>query len=204
MPDPVIYLVRHGMHDWLRPGTDRFAGTLPGIALNDQGRAEARRVHEVLKPTLLNWVASSPLQRATETAAIIVEGRGISVTVDERLTEWRCLPWEGMAIDEIRARYPDAWQMWHVDPTRLQLPDTEPLVGVADRLEAAFRDWSARGGTGLFVSHRDPLEALLCRLIGMPLERIRAFDLATGSLSKCRQSSYGVVIESIDQVAPLR
>ncbi len=202
MSNPVIYLVRHGMHDWLRPGTDRFAGTLPGIALNDQGRAEARRLHEALKDAPLDWVASSPLQRATETASIIVGDRGISVTVEERLTEWRCTPWEGMTIAEIRTRYPDAWQIWHTDPTHLILPETEPLTAVADRVEAAFRDWGARGGSGLFVSHRDPLEALLCRLIGMPLDRLRAFDLATGSLSKVRQTSYGVVVESINATTP--
>ncbi len=201
MSDAVIYLVRHGMHDWLRPESDRFAGTLPGIGLNAQGRSEAERVREVMKHIPLAWVASSPLQRALETAQIIVGDSGMAVVEDERLNEWRCGPWEGMAITEIQARYPEAWRIWHTDPASLHLPETEPLAAVADRVETAFREWAARTGTGLFVSHRDPLAALLCRLIGMPLDRIRTFELPTGCLSRCRQTSYGVIIESINMTA---
>ncbi len=201
MADTIVYLVRHGMHDWLRPETDRFAGTLPGIGLNAQGEEEATRLAAVLREVPLAWVVSSPLQRALETAELIVADRDLPVTTDARLIEWRCGPWEGLTIPEIQARYPEAWQIWHTDPTHLHLPGAEPLEEVADRMDAVFREWVARGGAGLFVSHRDPLAALLCRLLGMPLARIRALDLPTGSLSACRQTSYGVIVDAINLTA---
>ncbi len=198
MPDAVVYLVRHGTHDWLRPGMDRFAGTLPGIGLNAQGREEAGRLRDLLVEVPLMWAVSSPLQRTVETARIILEGRDLAVVEDARLTEWRCVPWEGMLIPEIVARYPEAWRIWHADPTRLSLPDTEPLAAIADRVEAAFREWTAHGGTGLLVSHRDPLAALLCRLLAMPLNRIRTMELPTGSLTEYRLTRHGPVLESIN------
>ncbi len=204
MAGAVIYLARHGMHDWLRPETNRFAGTLPGIGLNAEGRAQAGRLAALLREIPLAWVASSPLERALETAAIIVADRGLAITADERLIEWRCGPWEGMALAEIQARYPDAWQTWHTDPTKLQLPGAEPLDQVADRMEAAFREWAERERTGLLVSHRDPLAALLCRLIGMPLDRIRTLDIPTGSLLRCQQTSQGVAIKSLKAATPVQ
>lgn len=201
MPDAVINLVRHGMHDWLRPETNRFAGTLPGIRLNDQGRLEAQRLHEALSTVPLAWVASSPLERAMETAQIIIGARDVPISQDDRLIEWRCGPWEGMTVTEIETQYPEAWRIWHRDPTQLRLPDTEPLADVADRMEVAFRDWAALGGAGVLVSHRDPLAALLCRLIRMPLNRIRTVELPTGSLSRCLERSFGIVVETINGVA---
>lgn len=203
MPDTTIFLVRHGMHDWLRPDTNRFAGTLPGIGLNAQGRQESEQLHDVLLTVPLEWAASSPLQRTMETAQLIIGDRDIPLVHEERLIEWRCRPWEGMDVKEIQARYPEEWRVWHRNPTQLILPETEPLTAVANRVEAAFHEWAARGGYGLLVSHQDPLAALLSRLIGMPLEHIRSLVLPTGSLSRCRVTSYGVVVDEINAVAAL-
>ncbi len=203
MADTVIHLVRHGMCDSLRLEANRFAGTLPGIGLSAQGRTEAARLADALQEASLEWVASSPLQRTMETAESIVKGRGIPVSTDERLVEWRLTPWEGLSVDEIQIRCPVEWRVWSEDPSKLRLPGVESLGQVADRIEAAFREWAARGGTGLLVSHQDPLAALLCRLIGIPLERMRTLVLLTGSLSKCRQPSHGVVVDTINALSPL-
>lgn len=191
------------MHDWLRPESNRFAGTLPGIALNAQGRQEAQRLHDLLATVPIDWVASSPLQRTMETAKLIIGDREIPLEQDERLIEWRCGPWEGLTRQEIETRYAEAWAVWHRDPTQLSLPDTESLGAVADRMEAAFRAWAVRGGYGVLVSHRDPLAALLCRLIGMPLQSIRTLELPTGSLTRCRQSAYGLIVDAINAAGVL-
>lgn len=201
-PETVVYLIRHGMHDWLLPDHGRLAGAHP-VGLNVRGVEEAHRAAALLAEEPLQWIASSPLQRTVETARIIARDRGLDVVTDERLVEWRFGPWEGMEMAEIQRRYPAEWAVWREQPDDLRLPGAETLDQVADRMETAYREWAARGGTGVLVSHQDPLSALLCRLIGAPLRAIRVLEIATGSLARTREASYGTVVTGINMGVPL-
>lgn len=196
--ETVVYLVRHGMHDWLRPGSNRLAGRTPGVALNEDGRREAARVASLLADRPLRWVAASPIQRTVETARLIAEPHDLEVGPDERFLEWALGPWEGMWIEEIRSRYEAEWLTWRERPLELRLPGAETLEQVAGRMERGCLAWMARGGEGVIVSHQDPLTALLATLIGMPLGSMRALHIGTGSVSAVRQSRFGIVVESVN------
>jgi len=196
--DATAYLVRHGMHDWLRPGTNRLAGRTPGIPLNEEGRRQAARVAAMLADRPLRWIAASPIQRTMETAEIIARTHRLEVTPDDRFVEWTFGPWEGMRIEDIQAAYPGPWRTWREDPISLRLPGAETLEDVAARMEGAALEWLERGGQGVIVSHQDPLAALLCRLIGMPLSKIRTLDIRTGSVAVVRRSSLGITVEAVN------
>ncbi len=203
MPEAVVYLVRHGMHDWLRRDRGRLAGRLPGIALNAEGRCEAERVAAGLSAKPLTWVVTSPLERTVQTAEIIARPHGLRIERDERFVESGLGPWEGMAIDEIVARYPADWRAWRENPAQVHLDGIEPLTRIADRMEEGCLEWLGRGGQGIIVSHQDPLAALLCRLIGMPLVSIRAWDVRTGSIAVARRTPHGLVLETVNAGVPL-
>lgn len=196
--ETVAYLVRHGMHDWLRPGSNRLAGRTPGVAMNADGRREAAHVAAILAERPLRWVAASPIERTLETARYIAEPHGLEVAADERFLEWALGPWEGMWIEAIQQRYAEEWRTWREHPLALHLPGAETLEQVAERMEQGCLAWMARGGEGVIVSHQDPLAALLARLIGMPLGSMRALHVSTGSVSAVRQSRFGVVVESVN------
>jgi len=191
------------VHDWLRPPVNRLAGRAPGVSLNEDGRREAERTAQRLVPHHLDWIVASPLQRTVETAETIARRRGLEVRQDERFIEWALGPWEGMRIEDIQARYPDQWRTWRENPIALRLPGAETLEQVADRMETAFMERLDRGGDGVIVSHQDPLAALLCRLIGMPLANIRALEIGTGSVSVVRRSPHGDVVEAVNSGVPL-
>jgi len=191
------------VHDWLRPPVNRLAGRAPGVSLNEDGRREAEQTAQRLVPHHLDWIVASPLQRTVETAEIIACRRGLEVRQDERFIEWVLGPWEGMRIEDIQARYPDQWRTWRENPIALRLPGAETLEQVADRVETAFMERLDRGGDGVIVSHQDPLAALLCRLIGMPLANIRALEIGTGSVSVVRRSPHGDVVEAVNSGVPL-
>lgn len=191
------------MHDWLRPPVNRLAGRAPGVSLNEDGRREAERAAQRLGPHQLDWIVASPLQRTVETAEIIARRRGLEVRQDERFIEWALGPWEGMRIEDIQARYPDQWRTWRENPIALRLPGAETLEQVADRMETAFMEWLDRGVDGAIVSHQDPLAALLCRLVGMPLANMRALEIGTGSVSVVRRSVHGDVVEAVNSGVPL-
>src|SRR3989475_11791063 len=203
MPETTVYLVRDGMHDWLRPEHNRFAGVIAGVGLNEQGWLEVQRLAGVLSGEPITWIAASPLQRTMETAKMLTRARHLDVAADERLLEWRCGAWEGMTIIEIQRRYPSEWKSWRERPDQLRLPGAETVAQMAARMEVAYRAWAARGGTGVLVSHQDPLAALLCALIGAPLRAMRALDIQTASLSTSHEMAYGTVIAAINEGRPV-
>lgn len=186
------------MHDWLRPPTNRLAGRVPGVGINEEGRREAERVARRLDSSPLDWVVSSPLQRTIETANIIAERRGLTVQQDERFVESAFGPWEGMRIEDIEARYPAEWRTWREHPEAFRLPGAEKLEQIADRMHAGLKDWLDRGGHVVIVSHQDPLAALLCRLIGMPLAQMRKLEIRTGSITIVRRLPHDDTVEAVN------
>jgi len=177
-----VLLVRHGRHDWLAP-TNRFAGRLPGVALNVVGREQSEALGRRLRATPPDRVLSSPMERTRETAEVI--GRHVErlVALDERLIETDLGPWQGMRAVDVQARYPEEWRLWRTAPTRLRLPGTEPLSALADRMAACALESLALGGSTMLVSHQDPLLALVCRLLEFPLDGMRRMDIDPGSLT---------------------
>lgn len=178
-----LLLVRHGKTDWLLPPNNRFAGRLPGVPLNAEGRAEAEAVGRRLASTPIDRVLSSPLQRARETAEIIARHVRRPVTIDERLIETDLGPWEGMPVAEVRRRHPDAWAAWRSTPTVVPLAGLEPVTAMAARMAECAYEALRRGGTTLAVSHQDPILALVCRLLDLHLDAMRRLDISTGSLT---------------------
>ena len=79
-----LYIIRHGKTDW--NAQYRLQGRTD-IPLNEEGRKMAREAAERYREELFEICFSSPLVRARETAELLLKGRDIPVTVDERLTE---------------------------------------------------------------------------------------------------------------------
>src|SRR2546427_11568547 len=122
MPETTVYLVRDGMHDWLRPEHNRFAGVIAGVGLNEQGWLEVQRLAGFLSGEPITWIAASPLQRTIETAEMLARARHLDVAADERLLEWRCGGGGGMKNIEIERRRPSEWKNWRWRPGVLRLP----------------------------------------------------------------------------------
>ncbi len=178
-----LLLVRHGRHDWLVPPINRLAGRLPGVHINAAGRAEAEVVADRLAAAPPDRILASPLARTLDTATIIAERLGRSVITDERLIETGMGPWEGLPVAEAIRRYPEAWRAWRTAPTQVALQGMEAVEAIADRVQTVAAEQLAHGGTALLVSHQDPLLALICRLLELPLDAMRRMEVSPGSLT---------------------
>lgn len=93
-----IYYVRHGQTEWNRLGKYQGKSDIP---LNEVGKAQARQTKELLDHVTFDIVYCSPLQRARETAAIIVGEKEVDIVVDERLMERSFGCFEGCQASEI-------------------------------------------------------------------------------------------------------
>jgi broad specificity phosphatase PhoE len=151
--------------------------------LNARGRSQADALGRRLLSAPPDRIVSSPVERARETAMIIAAHVGRPVEFDERLIETGMGQWEGMAIADIIARYAEEWRAWRSAPASQPVPWIESVDAIADRMSAAARDYLRNSERVALVSHQDPLMALVCRWLDLPLDAMRRIDLSPGSLS---------------------
>lgn len=92
-----LYIIRHGETEWNRLG--KIQGKT-NIDLSENGRLLARRTAEALKNIDFDFIFSSPLRRAYETAHILKLDREAKIQTDERIAEVGFGPYEGRRIEE--------------------------------------------------------------------------------------------------------
>lgn len=179
-----IYVVRHGQTLWNRDM--RFQGQTD-IELNDEGRAQARRLAAriaVHHPPQAVW--SSDLSRARETAEIIAEPHGLTVQTTPLLRELMLGEWEGLNRAEIEARG-DAERLglYIRDPLHNRPPGGETLEAAWERINHAADMIRARHSEGdiVIVGHGGSLRSLLCHALDAPITSIRRMRLDNCSLS---------------------
>ena len=101
-----IWLVRHGETEW---NATRRAQGQADVPLNDLGRLQAQEAAAQLDGVNLAGVYSSDLSRAVDTAEPIARSQGLEVVTDPAFREIDQGEWEGLALDEIRSRWPELW-----------------------------------------------------------------------------------------------
>ncbi|HEY0806286.1 MAG TPA: histidine phosphatase family protein [Pseudonocardiaceae bacterium] len=160
VPEPVtttVHLVRHGeVHN---PDGVLY-GRLPGFRLSERGQKQALVVAEHLRDNDVVHVASSPLERARQTAAPIADSHRIDVVIDERLIEAANV-FEGMrvSVGDGALRDPRNWPKLR-NPFRPSWG--EPYLDIAHRMLAAVHRarTAAAGHEAVCVSHQLPIVAV--------------------------------------------
>ncbi len=97
-----IWLVRHGSTDW--NARLRWQGHID-IPLNEEGRAQAKRVAGELSERPLGAILSSDLLRARQTAEAIAAPRALRVYPTDKLREVDVGDLEGLTTPEVIERF---------------------------------------------------------------------------------------------------
>jgi broad specificity phosphatase PhoE len=158
-----ILVLRHGQSEWNALGRWQGQADPP---LTDAGREQAYRATQLLGQ--FDLIATSDLQRAHETAAIISQGLGIGpVIVDARLRETHVGEWEGLTHDDIEREYP-GYLAAHKRP-----PSFESEASLIERFTAAITDIAiqCQGGEALCVAHAGVIRVMR-RAMGVADPRI--------------------------------
>ena len=172
-----IVLVRHGETDWNRER--RFQGHAD-TPLNEAGRLQARELAELLRDEGASAIYTSPLRRASETARIVAEQLGLEARELEPLREIDVGDWQGLTVDEVRARFPELAEVaWHAG-----WPNGETYEELAARVIPALHEVARRhaGERVLGITHAGPLRAALAAATGLSREESRA---RIGPLTNC-------------------
>jgi broad specificity phosphatase PhoE len=169
MARSLLYLVRHGETDWNAAG--RWQGHTD-IALNENGRAQARVAAERLRPIALAGIASSDLSRARETAEIIAATLGLPIAFfDAALRERAFGPFEGLTGAECVRLHPRAWQAWREEQVAPEGGEDRRTLAarVAMGLRRAAQEVARGDAAALVVTHGGALRAVIAEALGAQL-----------------------------------
>ncbi len=148
-----LLMIRHG--ECVANLKGLAGGPLGDGGLTDHGRAQARALAHRLAITqeLASAVAlyTSTLPRAVETGEIVFPAinEELTPTALEDLGELRVGEADGLTWGDIAARFP--LPNWDVDPTQVNVPGGESLVGFYERCVAAIARLVARHPKELIV-----------------------------------------------------
>lgn len=176
-------LVRHGESTW---NQERRLQGQQNPPLSTQGRAQAQALRRRLERFPFAHAYASDLERAAETARILLQGRPVPITLTPVLREFRFGPWEGKPYDTLAQEDPVRFQQFMAgDPTFAPPPGGETRHQVLQRVKSfiAHVQENHPGQDILIVSHGGCLRALAVALLGLPIEALWRFRLAPASLS---------------------
>lgn len=125
-----LFLIRHG--ETQANLEQRYQGQGESH-LSELGLEESEELSKFLAKERFRAVYSSTLSRSYETAKLIAKPHDLEVTRIEALIERHYGIWEDMRFDEIRAKYPDVYGSWLIDPGKTMIPGAEPLDALQKR-----------------------------------------------------------------------
>lgn len=151
MTRTVVHVLRHGeVHN----PEGILYGRIPGYGLSVRGNEMADTIADHVVDYDITHLASSPLQRALETAAPIAERLGLEIHKDDRLLEPTNV-FEGsrFGVGDGSLKRPATW-IYLRNPFRPSWG--EPYAEVAARMLSAVQDAraAAEGHAALLVSHQ--------------------------------------------------
>ena len=159
-----IYIVRHGETPW--NAQHRVQG-MADVSLNENGIELAKITGEALRDIPFDFVISSPLTRALETARCLLGDRKIPLYTDERIREISFGVMEGVSLVE-NGEFAETFRQFFKDPKEYQPPEGGESLEEVGRRTGDFltellykEEWE--DATILVVSNGCALRAMLQR-----------------------------------------
>ena len=166
-----IILVRHGKSTYNQER--RIQGRLDKSILTEAGRSGALQVGDTLSSIAFDAAYTSPLQRAKETAEIILSRltNPPQLQPTDQLMEIDLPLWEGMLRQDAIDKFPEAYQQWQKQPDKfsMKLPSADgeiehfPVLAVFASARQFWKEIISRhrDGTILVVGHNGINRALI-------------------------------------------
>lgn len=190
--------------------------------LTEAGRLGAQQVGMALQDLAFAAAYSSPLQRAKETAELILSKlnfnghQPIQLRFTDNLKEINLVQWEGLKFDEVEQNYPEGYRCWRDCPHELKMTLDAAEGGtefypVRALYEQARQFWQEvlphhDGETILVVAHSGINRCLINTAIGLGCEYYQSFHQSNCGISVLNFSGGlgdQVQLESINLTAHL-
>lgn len=167
---PTLLLLRHG--EITQSSPTRFVGQ-QDLPLTEHGRAQASAWNPALAALPLASAWCSDLSRCRDTAALALAGTGIDATPLPGLREIHLGGWQGLTLEQVRARFPGEHERRGADMAHVIPSGGESFAQAQQRFWTALQAIAAQStGLGLVVAHGGVIRTALCRALGLRLDSL--------------------------------
>ena len=166
-----FYIVRHGQTNWNILGKTQGHGNSD---LTPKGENQALELSKAIKEYPIDYIYSSDLGRAVQTAEIIGSTIGVDVIQTPSLREMGFGDWEGLLIEEIKKDHAKTYETWRNQPHLVNIPNGETLHIIKDRVDGFIKDLNEKYDNKhiLLVSHSVTVRVMLLSFLNSGVENI--------------------------------
>ena len=173
-----VIIVRHGQSSY--NSLKMIQGRCDESVLTENGYEDARKVGAALSSLKFDAVYSSPLQRAKQTAEVILSylPESPELLTPTNLMEIDLPLWEKLCKSEVKEKFPEEYLCWKERPHEfcMVIPTTEgakehfPVLALYEQAQQFWQEILSRhqGGTILIVAHNGINRCLITSALGIP------------------------------------
>ncbi|MDU2162568.1 histidine phosphatase family protein [Intestinibacter bartlettii] len=188
-----IYIVRHGQTEWNLLGKTQGHGNSD---LTPKGIEQAELLADNMTKYPIDYIYSSDLGRAYQTAEIIGNKLNIEVEKTEALREMNFGTWEGRIIKDIIEEDPELYKMWRNEPHLAKIPQGETLSQIKERTDAFIKEINEKydGKHIVLVTHSLCARIMLLSFLDSDVKNIYRINQANTALNIIELRDYGPVV----------
>ena len=166
--------------------------------MNEAGQQQAQMLAERLAGSGIQYIFTSPLERARETAEPLALRLNIPLRVSEPLIEVDFGDWTGKAFAELDQL--ELWKKWNTLRSAGRVPNGESMievqariVGEIERIRRAFPNDRIA-----LLSHGDPIRAAITYYLGMPLDMLLRIEVSSASVTAFSVDDWQIRFDTIN------
>ena len=179
----ILHLIRHG--ETVLTPSRKFSGIGPlNPVLTDTGRAQAAKVAEAVSKLNPEVLIASPLNRTSETAKAIAQTTDLEINFDEIWFEMDFGYWDGLSVEEVKAKYPADYEKWLTDLS-FEPAGGESWEAITIRVEAALSKILSEfpGQRVAVVTHNCVIKTAVALCLSAPIESVFHMDIGPCSIN---------------------
>ena len=198
-----FYIVRHGQTNWNILGKTQGHGNSD---LTEKGLEQAKELADIIKDYPIDYIYSSDLGRAVQTAQIVADKLGLEVKQTPSLREMGFGVWEGLLIKEIKKNHLDTYNTWRNQPHLVNIEGGETLHIVKERTDKFIEELNEKYDNKhiILVSHSVTVRAMLLSFLGSPMENIYRIKQDNTALNIVEYRDYGPVVIKMNDTSHIK
>jgi probable phosphoglycerate mutase len=164
-----LIIVRHGATKWNKINKIQGCSDIP---LSNEGINQGYLLANRLKKIDIDFVFSSDLSRAADTAKIICNIINLPFVQDSRLREMNFGNWEGLSLKQIINSDKLKFDQWRNHPSLVKFENGESIYDVKERALDFFNDIYSKyeDSNVLLVSHGTFIKVLIIALLDADMD----------------------------------
>ncbi len=191
----MIYIIRHGETEWNKKKI--IQGVANNEPLNKNGIAQARKIAEYFSNKHLDFIISSPLKRAIQTALYVVSKKNIQIILNKNFSEIDYGEWSGKKSSEIPLLFPHEWENFIEHPEKFAFRNGESISSLYKRVSEAF-DKLEKNKDILIVTHTNPIRMIIAHILCLTIPNAYKLHFNNCTINKIRYEHNRWEVDSLN------